>query len=433
MKLYPASLVEMAAELRSGQRELTDFLHDLFSRIEETEPEVRALLPEADRRHRLLQEAAALSARWPNPADRPPLYGIPVGIKDLFVVDGFPTQAGSTLPPELFQGPEAAVVTRLREAGALILGKTALDEFAYAEPSPTRNPHNLAHTPGGSSSGSAAGVATGIMPLGIGTQTTRSITAPASFCGVVGFKPSYGRVPIDGCFPMSPSLDTVGFLTQDVASMELAASVLVPNWQAIPAPDHMPVLGVPMGKYMTYMADDARELFDKQVEQLQQAGYVVKHVEMPWIDYLEDLYPVVIRLLHAELAEVHAEWVSTYRSLYRPGTLRAITEEGLPVTPEQRAEGARMLARVREELSAHMKQEGLDLYISPSQPTTAPEGDRPTGYGGQTTPWCAAGFPTISLPAALLNNMPFGFQCIADFNQDEQLLAFSHAIARALV
>ncbi|MGZ4032387.1 MAG: amidase family protein, partial [Tumebacillaceae bacterium] len=175
MNLYPASLVETVAKLRSGELDLIDYIEYICHRIEETEPHVRALLPEENRRERLLREATALQERFPTSDERPPLYGVPVGIKDLFNVDGFPTQAGSRLPAELFAGPEASVITTLRAAGALILGKTAMDEFAYADPSPTRNPHNLAHTPGGSSSGSAAAVATGITPLGIGTQTTRSI------------------------------------------------------------------------------------------------------------------------------------------------------------------------------------------------------------------------------------------------------------------
>jgi Asp-tRNA(Asn)/Glu-tRNA(Gln) amidotransferase A subunit family amidase len=147
------------------------------------EPHIRALLPERRRLSRLRTEARQLAERWPDPSTRPPLYGIPVGIKDLFRVDGFPTRAGSQLPARLFAGPEAPVVSALRAAGALVLGKTAMDEFACCEPPPTRNPHHLAHTPGGSSSGSAAAVAAGLCPLALGTQTSRSVIGPAAFCG----------------------------------------------------------------------------------------------------------------------------------------------------------------------------------------------------------------------------------------------------------
>ena len=154
---------------------------------------------------------------------------MPVGVKDIFHAAGFETRAGSQLPPELLTGPEADAVGRLRAAGCLILGKTVTTEFAYYEPEPTRNPHNLAHTPGGSSSGSAAAVAAGLAPLALGTQTIGSVIRPAAFCGIVGFKPSYGRISPEGLIFFSPSLDHVGLFTQDVAGMSLAAAVLCEN------------------------------------------------------------------------------------------------------------------------------------------------------------------------------------------------------------
>jgi len=154
-----------------------------------------------------------------------------VGIKDIFHVDGFVTRAGTRVPPERFAGPEAASVALLREAGALIAGKTVTTEFAYFEPGPTRNPHNPAHTPGGSSSGSAAAVAAGLCQLALGTQTIGSVIRPAAFCGVVGFKPSFGRIPTSGLVYFSRTIDHVGLFTQDLDGMELAASVLCRDWQ----------------------------------------------------------------------------------------------------------------------------------------------------------------------------------------------------------
>ncbi len=160
----------------------------------EREPEVRAFLPEEGRFDRLRREAAALEARWPDPERRPPLFGVLAGVKDIFHVDGFETGGGSRLPPEVLRGPEAASVTTLRAAGALILGKAVSTEFAYFAPGPTRNPWNPEHTPGGSSSGSAAAVGAGLAPLALGTQTIGSIIRPAAFCGAVGYKPSYERI-----------------------------------------------------------------------------------------------------------------------------------------------------------------------------------------------------------------------------------------------
>ncbi len=201
----PASLAITTDALRKNELDLFTYVDEICKRIDEAEPQLHALLPETDRRMRLRADAQALQARFPDPATRPPLYGVPVSIKDVFFVDGFPTRAGSNLPAEVFVGAEAPCVTMLREAGAIILAKTVSTEFAYFEPGPTRNPHNLAHTPGGSSSGSAVAVVVGFCPLALGTQTIGSTIRPAAFCGVVGFKPSYGRIPTDGIIPCSPS------------------------------------------------------------------------------------------------------------------------------------------------------------------------------------------------------------------------------------
>src|SRR5438045_4726980 len=226
MLISPASLAATATALRSGQLDLLTYIDEACNRIDAAEPLIHALLPEQDRRQRLLTEAEALQKRFPEPASRPPLFGILLGVKDIFRVAGFPTQAGSQLPAELFDGPEAASVTLLRNTGALILGKTISAEFAWIEPGPTRNPHNLDHTPGGSSSGSAAAVAAGFCPLALGSQTVGSVIRPAAFCGVVGFKPSYGRISTDGMVFCSSSLDTIGFFTGAVSGLALLALLL---------------------------------------------------------------------------------------------------------------------------------------------------------------------------------------------------------------
>src|SRR5439155_19212153 len=166
--------------------------------------------------------------------------------KDIMRVDGLPTTGGSRLPPEALAGPESACVTGLRQAGALILGKTVSTEFAYFGPGPTRNPHNPAHTPGGSSSGSAAGVAAGLCPLALGTQTVGSIIRPAAFCGVVGFKPSHNRISTAGVIPLSVSVDHIGIFAANVAGIALTASVLAQDWRAERSA-RQPVLGVPEG------------------------------------------------------------------------------------------------------------------------------------------------------------------------------------------
>src|SRR5260370_31778057 len=208
--ILPAPLATTAAALRSGQIDLLTYIDEVCNRIDATDPLIHALLPEADRRTRLRAEATALQARFPDPASRPPLYGIPVGVKDTFHVDGFPTQAGSQLPPELFIAPEATCATMLRAAGVLILGKTVTTEFAYFEPGPTRNPHHLNHTPGASISGSVAAVAAGFCPLALGTQVIGSTIRPAAYCWSVGFKPTYVLNPTNGLIQCSYSLQHAG-------------------------------------------------------------------------------------------------------------------------------------------------------------------------------------------------------------------------------
>src|SRR5438067_10762135 len=250
MLISPAPLAATANALRSSQLDLLTYIDEICKRIDAAEPLIHALLPEQNRRQRLLAEAATLQKRFPDPTSRPPLYGILLGVKDMFRVDGFPTQAGSQLPAELFAGPEAACVTLLRNAGALILGKTISAEFAWIEPGPTRNPHNLDHSPGGSSSGSAAAVAAGYCPLALGTQTVGSTIRPAAFCGVAGYVASWGRVPLDGILPFSPSLDQLGLFTPTAGDLALPASIVCSGWRSATAPAELPLVGVPEGPYL---------------------------------------------------------------------------------------------------------------------------------------------------------------------------------------
>src|SRR5579863_4691364 len=260
MLLHPAPLIERAEALRSGDLDLLAYINEICDRIEAEEPYIQALLPEDERRARLLVDAQALRARYPDPASRPPLYGIPMGIKDMFFVDGFATRCGSLLPPETFQGPEGDYLTALRRAGAIILGKTVTTEFAYFEPGPTRNPHNPAYSPGGSSSGSAAAVAAGYCPLAIGTQVIGSTIRPAAFCGIVGFKSSHARIPINGWILSSDALEHVGYFAQDVAGIAYVAPLLCKDWRQVEA-DTLPVLGVPNGPYLKQASPESLAAF----------------------------------------------------------------------------------------------------------------------------------------------------------------------------
>lgn len=433
MLTHQAPLATTAAALRNSQLDLQTYIDKLCDCIDAIEPYVHALLAEPDRCSRLKSEARALEARFPDLASRPPLYGIPIGVKDVFRIDGFPIQAGSQLPPELFVGSEASCVSTLCNAGALILGKTITTEFAYFEPGPTHNPHNLEHTPGGSSSGSAAAVAAGFCPLALGTQTIGSTIRPAAFCGIVGFKPSYGRIPTDGLVMFSESVDTIGIFTQDVAGMALVAPLLCKNWQSpeSPMPDVLPVLGVPDGPYLAQASPEGLFAFERQLMLLENAGYTVRHVRV--MEDIEAINRRHSRLIFAEMAQVHATWFAQYESLYRPRTVAAI-REGQSVSTEELAACRAGRAQLRAELEVLMTQAEIDLWVSPAAPGPAPEGITTTGNPITNLPWTYAGMPAISLPAGhATNGLPLGLQCVGAFMADERLISWTEKLAELLV
>ena len=421
--IQPALLAATASALQSGQLDITSYINDLCDRIDAYDPQIQALLPEANRRARLLDEAKMLQARFPDPANRPPLYGIPVGVKDMFYVDGFPTRAGSQLPEEAFSGAEAACVTMLRAAGALILGKTVSTEFAYFEPGPTRNPHNLNHTPGGSSSGSAAAVAAGFCSLALGTQTIGSTIRPAAFCGIVGFKPSYERIPTMGVIPCAPSVDTVGLFTQDIDGMSLAAALLCRNWRPVSTPSaRLPVFGIPDGPYLIQASPEGLAAFEQHISLLERAGYTVKRVPvMPDIEAINDRHML---LVCAEMAEVHAAWFARYEHLYRLRTADAI-RKGQQVSAAELAAARDGRLKLRRELQTLMLQENIDLWLCPAAPGSAPEGIQTTGNSIMNLPWTHAGLPAITLPAGVApDGLPLGLQVVGAFMADEQLLEY---------
>jgi Asp-tRNA(Asn)/Glu-tRNA(Gln) amidotransferase A subunit family amidase len=430
MLLHAAPLLETAAALRNGNLDLITYINDICDRIDAEEPQIQALLTEDDRRARLLAHARALQARYPDPASRPPLFGIPVGIKDMFFVDGFPTRCGSLLPPETFNGQEGDYLKALRRAGALILGKTVTTEFAYFEPGPTRNPHNLAYSPGGSSSGSAAAVAAGYCPLAIGTQVIGSTIRPAAFCGIAGFKSSHARIPINGWILSSEALEHIGIFTQDVVGIALAASLLCENWQPaeLSTSGTLPVLGVPEGPFLAQASREGLAAFEKQLALLEQAGYSVWRVQV--LSDIEVINRRHNRIFSAQMAREHAPWFDKYVSLYRPRTLAAL-REGQEISAQELAEMLPGRLALRQTLEEAMEQEGIDLWVCPSAPGSAPEGIPSTGSPLMNLPWTHAGMPAISLPAGRADNgLPLGFQCVGRFMHDERVLSWAEPIAR---
>ncbi|TVR68712.1 MAG: amidase [Spirochaetaceae bacterium] len=452
--------------LRSGARSPAEEITCLLDRLEKHEPLLQTLLPDEDdrtRRERLLKEAEELERRWPDPARRPPLYGVVVGVKDLFHVAGFPTRAGSTLPPDLFlrngstedsgtdragvragirpgihAGVTAESVRRLQEAGALVLGKTVTTEFAYFGPGPTRNPWNSDHTPGGSSSGSAAAVAAGFCHLALGTQTIGSISRPASFCGVAGYKPSFGRVSTSGVVPFSPGADHVGLIAPSARALEAGASALAGDWRvsttALTSPPRdairhqLEAVLIPDDAYLGQAGADARRALDAVEERLLGIGVAVQHVAaFPDIDSINNLHQEMIA---ADFAQIHREWYDQYGDRYHERS-RELVERGRKV-----AERRLLLARegrgaLRSRLEAALRRHEAVLWIAPATVGDAPPGIESTGNPIMNLPWTYSGLPTVSLPLTMLphgtgaHGLPLGIQVAAPYGEDERLLAMA--------
>ena len=423
-------LTDEIETLRRGDVGPVESLKKVRERVEQIEPNIHSLVAEDDRWGRLQLAAEKLESKFPVVSTRPPLYGVPVGVKDIFHVDGLPTQAGSGVPENVLANEESIVVRKLKKAGALILGKTVTAEFAYFEPGPTRNPHNPDHTPGGSSSGSAAAVAAGICPLALGTQTIGSVIRPAAFCGVVGMKPSYGRISLEGIIACSSSVDHVGFFTQDVDGAKIAAAILCDDWRPLPKPQNQPTLAVPEGPYLQQVGQQGLEAFEAQVSKLERAGYTVER-----LDALQDIAEINERherLVAAEFALTHHEWYSNYPEGYAEASVKLL-EQGREVSTVNVAKGRVGRVRLREEMNELMKNAGVDVLISPSAPGSAPKGIHSTGDPIVNLPWTHSGLPALNLPAGLTNEgLPLGIQCVAPFGDDEMLLEWAGNIEKNL-
>lgn len=427
--IHREKLSERIDALHSAQLSLEEYLDVLRERVTEVEPQIGALVSEPDRWGRIQQRAETLRQTCSASNDAPRLYGVPVGIKDIFHVDGLPTKAGSKLPPAALSGRQSPVVTRLQAAGAIVLGKTVTAEFAYFDPGPTRNPHNREHTPGGSSSGSAAAVAAGLCPLAIGSQTVGSVIRPAAFCGIVGYKPSDGRLSTEGMLPFSPSVDHVGYFTQDVEGIERVGPVLCEEWASVD-PDSRPTLGIPEGPYLEQASGEGYERFTEQTQVLETAGYEIQRVSM--LDSIGAVNERHERLTHAEAALVHDNWYDEYGDRYSE-TMAEIVEAGREVTVEELAAARSSRAELRDSIETTMQESGVDILLSPAAPGPAPSGIDDTGDPVMNLPWTHAGVPAITVPAGTADNgLPLGMQCVAPVMKDEYLVACANGVAEAL-
>jgi Asp-tRNA(Asn)/Glu-tRNA(Gln) amidotransferase A subunit family amidase len=420
---------ELIQSLRSNELTFPEYLAQVEAHFGEHEPSVQAFIPEADRFTRLQDESTSLVLRYPDLIDRPLLFGALAGAKDIFHVDGFVTQAGSRLPQELFRGPEAESVRRLKEAGALIFGKTVTTEFAYFSPGPTRNPRNPEHTPGGSSSGSAAAVAAGFCQIALGTQTIGSIIRPASYCGVVGLKPTYERISREGVIPLSPSLDHVGVFTADVQTALHAARALYKDWDEPVLPVKEPRLGIPEGAYLDSVSREGKSHFEKLVDRLGD-GYQIQRIPiLSDFQGIRDRHDVI---MSAEAARVHQDWFEKHEALYSE-KFTDLIRRGRKVSDEQLRDALAARDQFLVEMRRLFLDHNIDLWISPSTLGSAPKGLDSTGDPVMNLPWTQAGLPVVSIPVGTdKNGLPLGLQLVGNWYKDESLLFWARDLEKAL-
>lgn len=357
----------------------------------------------------------------PLQANRGPLDDLEFGVKDVIDVAGMPTRCGSPATPDVPSMCDAACVGSLRAAGAVPIGKTATAEFAHVTPGPTKNPANQAHTPGGSSSGSAAAVAAGMVPFALGTQTGGSMIRPAAYCGVVGFKPTFGLVPRDGMRVICPSLDVIGWHSRDVRVASRVANVLLPK-------DHVSLessrelrIGY-MAAHPGYALGEvaARTLENARMD-LEMLAQTVVPIQSP---------PQVERLLEAHGIVMHYELNQSLRDLQRASehllspSLREAIRRGAAIPHELYVDRLRFREQASGDWDSYFGQ--VDLVLTSSVLGPAPAGISHTGESGFNKAWSLLGWPCIHLPTSVDElGLPLGVLLVARPGSDHDLLSWS--------
>jgi aspartyl-tRNA(Asn)/glutamyl-tRNA(Gln) amidotransferase subunit A len=432
---------ETAARICSGRLSPGDLVENCLRRIEVLDDRLRVWAT-IDRRA-ALDTARGLERELEKGGPRGPLHGIPVGVKDVYYTAGVKTSAGSKLLEDFVPEYSATAVRRLEGAGAIVIGKTACTEFAANDPAPTRNPWNLDHTPGGSSSGSAAALAARTCFLTLDTQTAGDTLRPAAYCGVVGLKPSYGRISRHGTIPVSWSLDTGSVMGRGVEDVALALGVLAGHDPADqssspdPVLDYVgavrgrsdpPTLGLLHRYYYDHAGEEVREHTDGVVELLRGAGARIEEVEPP--EDLELVYAAHRAVVFSECAAYHQETFRQRPEDYGP-KLRQLIELGQVTSAVSYLQAQRLRRRFVRKLRETLR--GVDALITPTTPTTAPRGLGATGDRRFQIPWTFAGVPAINVPSGFdRSGLPFGIQLVGALFTEDRLLATAYWCEKAL-
>ncbi len=437
------SIAKLAPQIEAGQVSAERVVSDVFDRIAHENATINAFITlSADA---ALAEARRLDAERAAGRYRGPLHGVPITVKDLIDVEGLPTTAASRVRRNHVARADAPLVSRLRAAGAIVIGKTNLHEFAYGTTSedsaygPVRNPVDTTRSAGGSSGGSAAAIAAALCAGSIGTDTGGSIRIPSAACGTVGLKPTFGEVSCEGVVPLSRSLDHAGPMAADVASAwmlyeALAAEEAGPRVAIAAAPLGTARLGVPRRYFLDLLDDEVRARFDETLERLQRAGARVAEVHVPHADAIATVY------LHIQLPEssaYHAAILEREPDAYTP-PVRVRLEMGRYVLAEDYARAQRGRDVLRREVDAALAD--VDALALPTLPIPAPKiGQATVTLGGAdipvravmlrlTQPFNITGHPAISLPCGRTQaGLPVGLQLVGRRHATPALLAIALA------
>jgi len=408
-----------------ARRELSaeQLLHACFARIEQRESVVRAWTA-------LDKERALTRARELDRASTQGiLHGLPIGVKDIFATHDFPTRYGSPIYEHHQPSSDAAAVALCREAGAVVVGKTVTTEFATFQPGPTRNPHNQAYSPGGSSSGSAAAVADHMVPFALGTQTAGSIIRPAAYCGVVGYKPSFGRIQRAGVKTVADSLDTIGGLARTVDDVALLASVLMrdPRLRELEY-DAKPRVGMYRTSQWRHTDHATRDAYAYAASTLSRAGAQIDEVELP-----AELCPLV--QVHADIMSFEmAQSLTFERTCHRAdlsSSLQALLDAGLQITADEHHANLQRVEAGRDLVRSWFEQ--YDVLLAPSASGEAPFFDQGTGDPLFCRVWTLFGAPCIHLPFHTgPQGLPVGLQVIGRSGDDHRTLAIARWMLNVL-
>jgi Asp-tRNA(Asn)/Glu-tRNA(Gln) amidotransferase A subunit family amidase len=426
---HALTLVEAARSIREGGISPVDLVEALLARIDLLDGKIQAWA--AIDRPAARLPAAELDREAQQGRFRGPLHGVPVGIKDIFYTAGLETAAGSKVLAGFVPDYDAEAVARLRRAGAIILGKLATAEFAFADAPATRNPWNLEHTPGGSSSGAGAAVAARMCYAAIGSQTIGSTIRPASYCGIVGMKPTFGLVSRYGMLPLAPSLDHVGILARCVAdaaamlqalaghdSRDIASRRVAAGDYRLDSAAPPPRIAVMPKSFDNVADDETRAAVAATVSRFVRAGAQIETVPEP--SGVAETEAVATTILGIEAAASHRESFAEKKNSYGP-KMRQFLERSLKITAQEYMYALESQSRFRAEVDRVLVR--FDAILTPATPSPAPAGIESTGDPSFNRPWSLSGHPVISLPCALTaSRLPISIQLTGGTLQEVRLL-----------